>query len=48
MAGAARGAISPGEGVGLARLVETFVRTIETRDFDTRLQLLEEAASAVP
>jgi hypothetical protein len=41
IAAAGEGAISPGEGGRLARLVEIFLRAVETRDFERRLQLLE-------
>jgi hypothetical protein len=43
MAAAARGKISPGEGMGLAKLVDFFLKAIETHDFDRRLRLLENA-----
>jgi uncharacterized protein (DUF2384 family) len=38
---AGEGAISPDEGGRLARLVEIFLRAVETRDFERRLQVLE-------
>jgi hypothetical protein len=38
---AGSGAISPDEGGRLARLVEIFLRAVEVRDFEQRLQLLE-------
>jgi len=41
MAAAGEGTISPDEGSRLARLVEIFLRSVETRDFERRLQLLE-------
>jgi Family of unknown function (DUF5681) len=41
IAAAGEGAISPDEGGRLARLVEIFLRAVETRDFERRLQLLE-------
>jgi len=41
MAAAGKGAISPDEAGRLARLVEVFLRAVETRDFERRLQLLE-------
>ena len=41
IAAAAEGAISPDEGGRLARLVEIFLRAVETGDFERRLQLLE-------
>ena len=37
----ADGLITPAEGQAIARMVTTFVRTIETSEFDRRLQLLE-------
>ena len=41
IAAAGEGAISPNEGGRLARLVEIFLRAVEVRDFERRLQLLE-------
>ena len=41
IAAAGKGEISPDEGGRLARLVEIFLRAVETRDFERRLQLLE-------
>jgi hypothetical protein len=46
MAATARGKISPGEGVGLAKLIDVFLRAIDTRDFDRRLQQLEDRSAA--
>ncbi len=43
---AAEGAITPGEAAELARVVEIFVRAVETSDFETRLQKLEERDGA--
>jgi hypothetical protein len=43
---AACGAITPGEAAELARVVEIFVRAVETSDFDRRLQQLEQANAA--
>jgi hypothetical protein len=43
---AARGAITPGEAAELARVVEIFVRAVETSDFDRRLRQLEDARAA--
>jgi Family of unknown function (DUF5681) len=40
---AAGGIITPSEAAQLARVVEIFVRAIETSDFDRRLRQLEEA-----
>ena len=37
----AAGAITPGEAERIAPVVDTFVRAIETSDFDRRLQLAE-------
>ena len=37
MAAAARGKISPGEGMGLAKFLDIFLNAIEVRDFDARL-----------
>jgi hypothetical protein len=37
----ADGLITPAEGQAIARVVTTFVQTIETSEFDRRLQLLE-------
>ena len=37
----ADGLITPGEAQAIARVVTTFVQTIETSDFDQRLQMLE-------
>ena len=41
MAATGDGAISPGEGGRLARIVEIFLRAVETHDFERRLQVLE-------
>ena len=38
----AGGAITPGEAATIAAVVDTFVRAIETSDFDRRLQELED------
>jgi hypothetical protein len=46
MTATARGEISAGEGVGLARLVDVFLKALDTHDFDLRLQRLEDAAAA--
>jgi Family of unknown function (DUF5681) len=43
---AASGAITPGEATELARVVEIFVRAVETSDFERRLKELEEAHAA--
>lgn len=43
---AAQGAITPGEAAELARVVEIFVRAVETSDFERRLRELEEAYAA--
>jgi hypothetical protein len=36
-----RGIITPGEAEAIARVITTFVRTIETSDFERRLQMVE-------
>jgi hypothetical protein len=41
--GARQGAITPGEAGRIAAVVDTFVRAIETREFELRLQELEGA-----
>ena len=43
---ATSGAITPGEAAELARVVEIFVRAVETSDFERRLQQLEERNGA--
>jgi hypothetical protein len=43
---AARGAITPGEAVQFAQVVEALVRAIETTDFERRLRQLEAASGA--
>ena len=48
IAAAGDGAISPDEGGRLARLVEIFLRSVETRDFERRLQLLENWSPTPP
>jgi hypothetical protein len=45
---AAHGAITPGEAAELARVVEIFVRAVETSDFERRLAQLEEARDTRP
>jgi len=40
---AAQGAVTPAEAAELARVVEIFVRAVETSDFERRLRQLEEA-----
>jgi hypothetical protein len=45
-AAAAQGAITPDEAAELARVVEIFVRAVETSDFERRLQELEQANAA--
>jgi len=42
------GSITPGEAAELARVVEIFVRAVETSDFERRLRELEEAYAARP
>jgi Family of unknown function (DUF5681) len=44
-AAVAEGALTPGEAGALAQIVDTFVRAIETSDFDRRLQMLEANAA---
>jgi hypothetical protein len=49
---AAQGTIAPDEAFKLSQMIDTFVRAIDTSDFDKRLQMLEnghaeEAANAV-
>jgi hypothetical protein len=41
-----QGTITPGEAAELARVVEIFVRAVETSDFERRLRELEEAHAA--
>jgi hypothetical protein len=43
---AGQGAITPGEAAELARVVEIFVRAVETSDFEKRLKQLEERRDA--
>jgi len=43
---AAQSAITPGEAAELARVVEMFVRAVETSDFERQLRGLEEAHAA--
>ena len=43
---AGQGMITPGEAAELARVVEIFVRAVETSDFERRLRELEEAHAA--
>jgi hypothetical protein len=40
---AAQGTITPDEAFKLSQMVDTFVRAIDTSDFDKRLQMLENA-----
>jgi hypothetical protein len=40
---AAQGTITPDEAFKLSQMVDTFVRAIDTSDFDRRLQMLENA-----
>jgi len=44
----ADGLITPAEGQAIARVVTTFVQTIETSEFDRRLQLLEAEQTPPP
>ena len=43
---ATQGTITPGQAAELARVVEIFVRAVETSDFERRLRELEEAHAA--
>jgi hypothetical protein len=43
---ATQGTITPGQAAELARVVEIFVRAVETSDFERRLRELEEAYAA--
>jgi Family of unknown function (DUF5681) len=43
---AGQGMITPGEAAELARVVEIFIRAVETSDFERRLRELEEAYAA--
>jgi hypothetical protein len=43
---AGQGAITPGEAAELARVVEIFLRAVETSDFERRLKQLEERRGA--
>jgi hypothetical protein len=45
VAAVAAGELTPGEADIFAHLVDTFVRAIETSDFDRRLQALEDDAA---
>jgi hypothetical protein len=45
---AGQGMITPGEAAELARVVEIFIRAVETCDFERRLRELEEAYAARP
>jgi hypothetical protein len=42
---AAQGTITPDDAFKLSQMVDTFVRAIETSDFDRRLQILEDASA---
>ena len=42
----ADGIITPGEGEAIARIVDIFVRAIETSDFERRLSAIERADAA--
>jgi hypothetical protein len=41
-----RGGITPGEAAALAEVADTYIRAIETSDFDRRLRALEAARAA--
>ena len=45
-AAVAEGAITPGEGAEVAKVVDALVRAIEASDFDRRLTALEAANAA--
>ena len=45
---AAQGALTPGEAAELARVVEIFIRAVETSDSERRLRQLEEARDLQP
>jgi hypothetical protein len=47
-AAVARGVLAPAEAAELAKVVDTFAKAIETRDFDSRLRALEDDAVAAP
>ena len=47
-AAAARGEVTPGEAAEMAKVVDTLVRSIETSDFDRRLQELEARRASGP
>ena len=42
----AEGALTPGEGAEVAKVVDTYVRTLEASDFERRLKALEAAYAA--
>jgi hypothetical protein len=42
----ARGVLAPAEAAQLAKVVETCIRSVETRDFDSRLRALEESTDS--
>ena len=41
-----RGAITPGEGVAISQMIESFLRAIDASDFENRLRQLEENQAA--
>jgi hypothetical protein len=45
---AAQGTITPDEAFKLSQMVDTFIRAIDTSDFDRRLQILENALPRSP
>src|SRR5216683_671561 len=47
-AAVAEGAITPGEACQLSIIVQTFVKAIETSDFERRLQLVEQDRASRP
>ncbi|HXO90506.1 MAG TPA: hypothetical protein VN849_06920, partial [Stellaceae bacterium] len=44
----AAGVITPGEAATIAAVVDTFVRAIETSDFERRLKIVEDEHAAQP
>ncbi len=44
----AAGVITPGEAERIAAVVDTFVRAIETSDFERRLKIVEDEHAAQP
>jgi hypothetical protein len=44
----ARGVLAPGKAAELAKVIETFIKVVETRDFEIRLRALEEDRDLTP